>query len=551
MSLYLVMKDVFFSAGNIKNLIGTTTDLFKKEYGVSAEVSTIQQTLGPIMNKVFQQFGRQEGVSPDKYIKDLNTITTSETIKAISEGFRKNSPSISNNMSMVPQFQQPAYNSQGPNMSDMLLQQRINERGGAPGMQQRPGMQGIPGMHGMQQPGMQGGGQMQGYPQQGIPMQPMQPMQPQAGSLNIHPAVLQQFQQMSPQVQQQYAMKDPVAYQQIVATLQRQYQQANPMIQQQNGQGQGRHGRHDSDSDTLSDSSLESRSKKRRRRKDKGKGKGIDEDSNASSDLLNSHSSEDSEAESTTGKHRKREARKIRTHHGNSSSAPTSAYKARGYTYLSLDFRSDLKSIDNNQYTLSFPTQHNVRYIELESCLVNCNAVLEREPCIYMVIKEIPGDYRVTMGNECMNVFGKLIQEKTINNFIVFKPENCCKKLKVPERLKNLTISFHKYDLTPIPLNKLLVRKWRPSNRTGQASAPYVKVITKTPHHMSLGDRVNICMTSVDSATVDAVDVLDVPSDDCLILEDPINKMRSESSLQLEKTDLKCNLTFKIHAPSA
>jgi len=157
-----------------------------------------------------------------------------------------------------------------------------------------------------------------------------------------------------------------------------------------------------------------------------------------------------------------------------------------------------------------------------------------------MAIGELTGDYQVNTGHQTHQVFGKLIQEKSVNEFIVYKPENCIKVLDRPIRLDQLSITFLRYDMTPVSLNQLTIAKL---SRTKD----YLKVATKAPHNLSIGDHVNISQTHVDYVCADMVDVIKVLRPDIVVLDNPINSsVEQGSKLQLEKVDLKCTLTFRL-----
>lgn len=390
-----------------------------------------------------------------------------------------------------------------------------------------------------------GGRPMHQNPQQQQQMMPqmMQSMPQVSGSVNIHPAVISQFLQMQPQAQQRLAQTQPQYYQQIMNTIAR---------QQQGGSGMPRQPLRDNDTDsTLSTSSIET------------------PNSDESSELENSHSSEEesdhelklklkskskSKSKGKTkakgkdkdkGKSKNKykgirpKERKLRIKPSHTRTTQNVTRSDQGQLFLSLDFRNDLVEINSDTYVLGFPTQHHVTGVEMESCLVNRNPVLEREPYIYMLIEELEGDYQVNSGHRSTYVFGKLIQEKTVNQFIVYKPENCVKFMDRPKRLDRLSIKFLRYDMTPIALNSMPVEK------LGRARH-YIKVTTKSPHNLSAGDHVNISQTTGDQISVDMVEVVKVLKPDLVALENPVNSIERGSGLQFEKVDLKCTMTFRL-----
>ena len=73
-----------------------------------------------------------------------------------------------------------------------------------------------------------------------------------------------------------------------------------------------------------------------------------------------------------------------------------------------------------------------------------------------------------------------------------------------------------------------------------------MKITSKTPHYLTVGDRVNICCISNDNISVDRVEVIDVLGKDEVALEETINPISQGANLNFEKVDLKCTLTFKL-----
>lgn len=342
---------------------------------------------------------------------------------------------------------------------------------------------------------------------------------------NIHPAMISRFLGMKPNEKENLAKMNPTYYQQLLQASQN-YQSNQPQVPQ--AQPQDFNQQHAPISGYQPSSNIQ------------------EIESNVSSDLENIHSSDEELEPEPVIKTKKAPTRKneinpservLNVNHKNTINQNVTLNK--GSVFLSLDFRNDLVEIKNDSYVLSFPTQHNVTGLELESCLINRNKILEREPYIYISISEIEGEYQVTAGHKINSVFGKLIQEKTINEFIVYKPENCIKQFLRNTMVDKLSIKFLRYDLVPIQLNKIPVEKLRKSKEC-------LKVTTRTPHYLSVGDRVNISCTDSDKISVDMVEIIKVLSSDMLILDNPINPITQGSGLQFDKVDLKCTLTFKI-----
>lgn len=402
---------------------------------------------------------------------------------------------------------------------------------------------------------------------------------PVAGEINIHPAVIKQFTEMNPTEQARVAQTNPQFVQQIYHTMQRMAQQQQEQHMQgvrpqQPGPAGSTDPGHDTDSESISTASV------------------------LSSELENSHSSDEGSEhdEHKEGerkkKHRKKKNAPTSTNEGEpkfnfsgesgksgkSNSGSKSARKknkhrhrdrdrdrrelvverdtdlvkdknrardqSRGVktNYVSLDFRKDLIDIEGDHYILGFPTQHNVYQLELESCVINRNQILDREPYIYISVGEVDGDYNMTDSN----VFGKLIQERTVNEFIMYRPENCVKTFKRPTRFNKLTISFSKYDLGTISINELHVKHLGKLRPKSGSDADYIKITTKSAHHLDVGDTVNISSAHNDRQTVDSVEVVEVVSDNAVILDSPVTTLGHDMRLQFEKVNLKCTLTFKM-----
>ena len=100
-------------------------------------------------------------------------------------------------------------------------------------------------------------------------------------------------------------------------------------------------------------------------------------------------------------------------------------------------------------------------------------------------------------------------------------------------------MSFLNFNHEIISLNKIHVRKISKAHG-------YIKISSRTPHNLSLNDRVNITCINDDKITVNTVQVLEVLKDDVIALEDPVDQIDQGANLTFEKTDLKCTMTFKL-----
>jgi hypothetical protein len=183
-----------------------------------------------------------------------------------------------------------------------------------------------------------------------------------------------------------------------------------------------------------------------------------------------------------------------------------------------------------------------IREIELEACIINRIELLEREPYIYLSILEIPGDYQlIGEGNTVVPVFGKLVQEKTVNEFIFYRPENCRKILHSPIDIDKLTVSFLNYDQTPISLSKINVKDLNVSN-----GKTYCKMHTRGPHNLISGDSINVSYRAHNRITVESLSIIDVPNNDTIITEPPVNDIVPEDRCSFDRVQIKCSLTFRI-----
>ncbi len=203
-------------------------------------------------------------------------------------------------------------------------------------------------------------------------------------------------------------------------------------------------------------------------------------------------------------------------------------------TRLPVDFRNSLQNItEDGSYILNIPQQQ-IREIELESCIINRTNALEREPYIYISIKEFPGEYQIP-------VFGKLIQEKTVNEFIFYQPDNCHKTFRKPITTDKLTVSFLNYDQTPISLGKINIRDL--SN-----GKSYCKLRTIGSHHLTTGDSINISYKSKshNRITVESLVIIDVLNSETIITERPVRAIKPDDKCLFDRLQIKCSLTFRI-----
>ena len=206
--------------------------------------------------------------------------------------------------------------------------------------------------------------------------------------------------------------------------------------------------------------------------------------------------------------------------------------------HLALDFRRDLNDITSeNEYVLTFPKKHNISRVSLSNCVLSCNDRLLNEPYVYVSIKEIPGSYAIT-GTEERTVLGKLIQKQTMNGFLFYEPENCVYEFHAPQRLSSLTVSFLDYKLDPIALNNINVKNMKRSKK-------YMKLETKGDHCLKNGNGVNICYKHTDKYTMESLEIVDVSSDNSVILSKPSSPIMN-NDLSFSVTNVKCAMTFNL-----
>jgi hypothetical protein len=389
--------------------------------------------------------------------------------------------------SSAPQLPfQPINARQESGNSDSLYQQKLNERSMldmASPQQQSQQLQ-------IQLPGVQ--------PQPNLNFNPPSPPP------GPHPSVLAMFLSLNPEAQQRFATANPVAYAQLCLAAQ-QYVQSQAQEQQ---------------------ALTEPHTVKKK------KSKKISKTVHVQSESDNFHSS-DEELNIKPSKHMVARSRETEP------TAVTTIQQAQHHHHLPLDFRNNLCNITEHGYGLRWPRQYrNVQSIELVDCTIQRTPTLDKEPYIYMSILEIPGEYSI---NGESSVFGKLIPEKTVNEFIFYKPEHCRKVFIKPVELDCITVSFLQYDQSSISLSKFDLR-----NLSQGSKGDYYKLNTYGPHYLTAGDGVSITYKNANRVTVEILPVLDTPSADTVILESSSKGLTADDRCAFERVQLKCSLTFKI-----
>ena len=352
---------------------------------------------------------------------------------------------------------------------------------------------------------------------------------------NVHPSQVQQFIAMTPQQQHHFRMSNPDLYHQILATIHRMNNPQQGPKQHKRDKRDKKHkkqqDRRQQDSDTESSSGSETSSVS----------SSLSEGMSPSSPAPSAQSGSDPYYSGNVAPP---------AHHGGApqhwaTHRSDKPYRPMGQSeYLSLDFRENLQDIMSDKYVLTFNQISNVEQLELESCIINQTANLEAEPYIYMVIDEVPGDHIVSGSKtrERRAVFGKLYLERTVNGFLHYRPEHCVKQF-INHQLgsfKQFTISFLKYDQHRLPLNRLNVKGLSKSKTK-------IKLVTNTPHHTAVGDKISIYMSTPDELFVSNVDVLSVRDSTTIDCSVPGFELTKHPDLSFEKVGVKCTMTFKVH----
>jgi len=201
-------------------------------------------------------------------------------------------------------------------------------------------------------------------------------------------------------------------------------------------------------------------------------------------------------------------------------------------TILDLDFRSCLVDIRDYKFKLQFNRLHNVKHIELKSCVINNNESFDNEAYIYLQIDEFKKKKKHSVV--------KLFVEKTINGFTHMgtKDKNNIFQVKDGKVLDTFTVSFRKYNNEIISINKF--------NNIEHISRHKgaLKISTKKPQFVSEGDPLNLNIIHSDMISVHRFNVVDVINNKSFILDGVPQKM--SKNIFIEYVNIKCTLTFKI-----
>lgn len=559
-------REIFYSIDNKRIISDIICNVSKRDFNISIGAE-FAETMVQIMNSVFKHHVKPESMNDTEHIKNLNTLTISECLKHIKAKLNINRSNHSNSLSHnnnMSSYQDAFRGGLIPHPNGMIPQLH---------MQQQPQMQ-------MQQPQMQMQQMPYGYDQQQqmsqLPFQQIDPRsdvamspdvllaqkmhdrnqlnyaiggRPTVGGPNlpnynilhaatqqqqmdkflqsqenIQPGVIQQFMALGPAVQAQLAQTQPAFYQRIMATIHK----MTTVTTKKDKNKHGKSGKKQDKDDSSSSSDHES-------------GANADsEDSVSSADESGLESDTDSPAEQRSKTRTEARSTRIsRTERGERNEKmmePPSVQKHQFRApksncgrseFLSLDFRKDLRDVENNKYALIFNDLHNVEKIELHSCIINQHN-LEGEPYIYILIDEIP------------SLFGKLILDKSVNGFFSYTPENCEVEFDTPVTFNKFTVSFAKYDRERVSLNKITIKKLSKCSNS-------IKLMSTSCHTLSVGDRINIYnLTNPDEITVNNLRVVETPDPNTFVTETPSFVIDKNPDLLFEKLDIKCTLTFKV-----
>src|SRR3989344_2808708 len=509
-----------YSEGNIRTILDMTKNLVTTEVDLNSAKLLTHAELEEIMKRADQAHLKPKNMHMSHHLENLNKIIVCDLVEHIKHKLKNNlnktmNPYQSNGQQPFPFQQIDPRMDHASNNPELLLAQRLNERKALDGMMGPPsqGMSSYPPSQGMSPYPQMQMPQMQ-MPQMQMPQMQMPQMPSGSKCLieSIHPAAVKQFLNLSDKEKHWLSIQNPGYFQQLIAEVHRMNRVMmgerveDPVLPQRptnTGESEQESG---SESGSESDSSLPRRPAEKHRNK-----------------------------------------RDNRTHdnrtHNNNTFGNNRDYNRDNITeYLSLDFRNDLREIDMNKYLLTFTDHHNVQSIELKSCLINQTSALENEPYIYVCIDEIDGDYSVASGKNRINVFGKLIQDKVVNGFIIYRPENCCKVFDGRKLLNHLTISFVQYGQQRLSLSRVDVRKISKSQ-----SKNMLKISTNGSHYLSRNDKLNVSLHNPAQVTVMALDILDIPDNETIIVESPLSEsILKGSSPALERIGIKCTMTFEI-----
>lgn len=213
------------------------------------------------------------------------------------------------------------------------------------------------------------------------------------------------------------------------------------------------------------------------------------------------------------------------------------------YKYITLDFRADLIDIDENIYTLRFPTNVKANMFELYSCQMQSTGYIKNEPSLLVNISGFDGNY--ICGNE-KKFFCKLVPQSIVDEIFLFRPEQHLYELNSKQKIEDtITISFNRYDGTPFSLTKLLIEKITNTNvKTNKIEEIKTKITTTHKHGLDKTDTVSIIYNKYDELKVICCDIFHIIDDYNFIIMDKLEYTKDDTIVH--KKSLKCNLTFRL-----
>lgn len=401
--------------------------------------------------------------------------------------------------------------------NEQLFQQRLQERTGTGGQYQQ----------------VQVPTQAQGNPYFQIDLSQLPPASVQASSLNPTPDKIMQFAQMDHSSRLQLAQTNQQLYADIVNSVQR-VQQSSSSFSPPQHQPQ-LPSQHQPPLPSQHQSALQPQPPQHQPPPQQYGQFNNEEDD--SSELSNHHSS-DEELNGPTNTSAQRQTISTAVMQQPQSFRSVVRHKP-SMSYLPIDFRADLVDIGSfMRYQVQFSKRHNVRSVKLTEFIVNVRPELLQEPYVFIKIDEIEGNYKLG-GRFNTTVFGKLVQDKTMNGFLFYKPEQCSIRFGEPQRLTNLTVSLLKYDMTPISLSKLVVSDIK-------KSANFIRLVCSDDHYLHPSNAVAITYDSEDGrTTTERLEILDIPTLNSVVLQKPQN-MVFNRNVSFEVLNIKCSMTFKL-----
>lgn len=224
--------------------------------------------------------------------------------------------------------------------------------------------------------------------------------------------------------------------------------------------------------------------------------------------------------------------------------------------FISLDFRSDLLDIDDNVYTLRFPSNVKPNSLELYSCQLQSSQYIQKEPALLVNIDQFDGKYTCnTVDGQSHNFFCKLIPFNIVDTIYLFKPEPHVYEVTSKHDLsKVIVISFNTFEGVPFSLTKIDVDKIKnvavninkingsSSFATSSTKEKKARISTKHSHGLEKNDTVLITYLCGDEFKAVRFDVFHVIDDNTFVVD---GELEFTKNVTVHKQSLKCSITFK------